>query len=88
MDQIFFHGDDYESARVCSERTRQDLFVIEDRRSGNPKPRMYVLGSGNVDQFRRSPLWKRMWAARCVYPMYAFTFRPYPAAGLEEAEGE
>lgn len=59
--QRFFKNDDLEEALRVAKELQADLYAIVDKRSKNPKPRMYVLAYVYVCRLQRSPLWKRMW---------------------------
>lgn len=62
--QLFFRADEEHDARWEAHFRKQALFAIVDKRSKNPRPRMFVLGRNTVNIMRRSPMWKRMWEAR------------------------
>lgn len=68
-DQIFFRPDEMATALRLAERKGMVLIEIIDKRSNNPKPRMFVLddlGFPNVRRLNDIGMWKRMWVWRVV----------------------
>lgn len=59
--QLFFRPDEDVKAAEEAKRTGLALLSIVDCRSHCPKPLMYVVGCGTVDQMRAHKMFKRMW---------------------------
>jgi hypothetical protein len=67
--QRFFRNDDLKKALQVAKELHADLYAIVDKRSKNPKPRMYVLVYVYVSRLQCSPLWKRMWTYKLMSPL-------------------
>lgn len=63
MKQLFFRSDEFTLAYEVAKTNNQKLYVVVDKRSNDPTPRLYIVTEKAKDQMMRSPLWKRMCTA-------------------------